>query len=185
MVGLLVAAPSWACWDEAAARCGLSSHLLYAIARTESGLNPAAVGRNRDGSRDIGLMQINSSWLPTLASHGIAEHHLFDACTSIHVGAWILAGNVSRLGYTWEAVALGATSAFAGTTGTEFQTMYTTMLNWATGYLGKAIAVAAFILGAGIGVARSSPIPALAGVVFALFMVYVPTIIDSIMTATV
>lgn len=82
-------------------------------------------------------------------------------------------------------LALGATSAFAGTTGTEFQTMYTTMLNWATGYLGKAIAVAAFILGAGIGVARSSPIPALAGVVFALFMVYVPTIIDSIMTATI
>ena len=104
IVGLLVAAPSWACWDEAAARYGLSSQLLYAIARTESGLNPAAVGRNRDGSRDIGLMQINSSWLPTLASHGIAEHHLFDACTSIHVGAWILAGNVSRLGYTWEAV---------------------------------------------------------------------------------
>ncbi len=62
------------------------------------------MGRNRDGSRDIGLMQINSSWLPTLASHGIAEYHLFDACTSIHVGAWILAGNVSRLGYTWEAV---------------------------------------------------------------------------------
>jgi conjugal transfer pilus assembly protein TraA len=82
-------------------------------------------------------------------------------------------------------LALGATSVFAGTTGTEFQTMYTTMLNWATGYLGKAIAVAAFILGAGIGVARSSPIPALAGVVFALFMVYVPTIIDSIMTATI
>ena len=82
-------------------------------------------------------------------------------------------------------LALGAGSALAGTTGTEFQTMYTTMLNWATGYLGKAIAVAAFILGAGIGVARSSPIPALAGGVFALFMVYVPTIIDSIMTATV
>ena len=56
------------------------------------------------GSRDIGLMQHNSSWLPTLAGHGIAEHNLFDACTSIHVGAWILAGNVSRLGYTWEAV---------------------------------------------------------------------------------
>jgi conjugal transfer pilus assembly protein TraA len=82
-------------------------------------------------------------------------------------------------------LALGASSAFAGTTGAEFQTMYTTLWNWATGYLGKAIAVAAFILGAGIGVARSSPIPALVGVVFALFMVYVPNIIDSIMTATV
>ena len=82
-------------------------------------------------------------------------------------------------------LALGASSAFAGTTGAEFQTMYTTLLDWATGYLGKAIAVAAFILGAGIGVARSSPIPALVGVVFALFMVYVPNIIDSIMTATI
>jgi conjugal transfer pilus assembly protein TraA len=83
------------------------------------------------------------------------------------------------------ALTLGAGSAFAGTTGTEFQSMYTTLLNWATGYLGKAIAIAAFILGAGIGVARSSPIPALVGVVFALFMIYVPTIIDSIMTATI
>jgi len=78
-----------------------------------------------------------------------------------------------------------AGSAFAGTTGTEFQTMYTTLLNWVTGFLGKSIAIAAFILGAGIGIARSSPIPALVGVVFALFMVYVPTIIDGIMTAVI
>ncbi len=59
------------------------------------------------------------------------------------------------------------------------------MLNWATGYPGTAIAVAAIILGAGIGVARSSPIPALAGLVFALFTLYVPTTIESIMAATV
>ena len=78
-----------------------------------------------------------------------------------------------------------AGTALAGTTGTEFQTMYTTLLNWVSGYLGKSIAIAAFILGAGIGIARSSPIPALVGVVFALFMVYVPTIIDGIMTAVV
>ena len=56
-------------------------------------------------------------------------------------------------------LALGASSAFAGTTGAEIQTLYTTLLNWVTGYLGKAIAVVAFILGAGIGMARSSLIP--------------------------
>ncbi len=49
-------------------------------------------------------MQINSSWLPKLAAHGIPEQRLFDACTSIEVGAWILAGNFRRMGYTWEAV---------------------------------------------------------------------------------
>ncbi len=82
-------------------------------------------------------------------------------------------------------VTLLARSALARTTGTESQSICSTLLNWATGYLGKSIAIAAFILGAGIGVARSSPIPALVGVVFALFMVYVPTIIDSIMTAVI
>ena len=103
-LALCAALPAQACWDDAASRYRVSSHLLYAIARTESGLDPQAVGRNRNGSRDIGLMQINSAWLPTLASHGIEERHLFEPCTNIHVGAWILAGNVQRLGYTWEAV---------------------------------------------------------------------------------
>ena len=82
-------------------------------------------------------------------------------------------------------LAFAAMPAGAGTTGTEFQTLYTTLLEWTTGYLGKSIAIAAFILGAGIGIARSSPIPALVGVIFALFMVYVPLIIDSVMTATI
>ncbi|NJD34799.1 MAG: lytic transglycosylase domain-containing protein, partial [Betaproteobacteria bacterium] len=61
------ALPALACWDDAAQRYQVSSALLYAIARTESGLNPLAIGRNGNGSRDIGLMQINSAWLPTLA----------------------------------------------------------------------------------------------------------------------
>jgi soluble lytic murein transglycosylase-like protein len=103
-ITLIAASPARACWEQAAERYGVSSELLYAIARTESGLDPQAIGRNRNGSRDIGLMQINSAWLPRLSTHGIAERDLFDPCTSIHVGAWILAGNVQRLGYTWEAV---------------------------------------------------------------------------------
>lgn len=101
---LCAALPAHACWEDAATRYQVSSVLLYAIARTESGLNPQAIGRNSNGSRDIGLMQINSAWLPTLASHGIGERDLFEPCVNIHVGAWILASNISRLGYTWEAV---------------------------------------------------------------------------------
>jgi conjugal transfer pilus assembly protein TraA len=80
---------------------------------------------------------------------------------------------------------LATGSAFAGTTGAEFLSMYTTLLNWVNGYLGKSIAIAAFIIGAGVGIARSSPIQALVGVVFALFMVYVPNIIDGVMTAVI
>ena len=93
-----------ACWEEAAARYQVNSTLLYAIARAESALNPTAIGNNANGTRDIGLMQINSAWLPTLSRYGITERDLFEPCTSIHVGAWILAGNIQRLGYTWDAV---------------------------------------------------------------------------------
>jgi soluble lytic murein transglycosylase-like protein len=101
---VLAAAPAHACWDDAAHRYAVSSALLYAIARVESGLNPTAVGWNRNGTRDIGLMQINSTWLPTLARYGVTERDLLEPCMSIHIGAWILAGNFAGLGYTWEAV---------------------------------------------------------------------------------
>lgn len=101
---LMATAQGQACWEEAATRYQVSSNLLHAIARTESGLNPRAMGRNTNGTRDIGLMQINSAWLPALSRYGITERELFDPCTSIHVGAWILAGNIQRLGYTWDAV---------------------------------------------------------------------------------
>ena len=101
---LCASLPAYACWDDAAARYQINSALLRAIARTESGLNPQAVSPNRNGSRDIGLMQINSSWLPLLASHGIAERDLFDPCTNIYVGAWILAQNFQRLGSDWNAI---------------------------------------------------------------------------------
>ena len=101
---LLATPTAQACWEQAAERYHLSPELLYAVARTESALDPLALARNRNGTRDIGLMQINSAWLPQLAALGIGERDLFDPCTSIHVGAWILATNVQRLGYNWEAV---------------------------------------------------------------------------------
>ena len=92
------------CWEDAAARYGINAYLLHAIAKTESGLNPRAINRNKNGTYDIGLMQINSSWFPTLRKYGITEEHLYDPCTSIHVGAWILAQNMQRLGNSWTAV---------------------------------------------------------------------------------
>ncbi|WP_136416912.1 lytic transglycosylase domain-containing protein [Herbaspirillum sp. ST 5-3] len=93
-----------ACWEDAAAHYGVNAHVLYAIAKTESGLNPNAVNRNKNGSYDIGLMQINSSWLPTLRKYGVDEQRLRQPCVNIYVGAWILAQNMQRLGNSWEAV---------------------------------------------------------------------------------
>ena len=93
-----------ACWQDIADSYGINAHLLYAIAKTESNLNPAAINRNKNGSYDIGLMQINSSWLPVLKKYGVEEGQLKDACTNLQVGAWILSQNMRRMGPTWEAV---------------------------------------------------------------------------------
>lgn len=92
------------CLASAAQKYQLREDLLAAIAQVESGMNPQAVGKNRDGTEDIGLMQINSRWLPVLAEYGIQRGDLFDPCVSVHVGAWILAQNIARHGNTWRAV---------------------------------------------------------------------------------
>ncbi len=93
-----------ACFDQAGARYGIAPSLLKAISAVESGFNPVARNRNRNGSEDIGHMQINSRWLGVLVSYGIGRNQLFDPCVNTHVGAWILAQNISRLGYGWDAI---------------------------------------------------------------------------------
>lgn len=92
------------CWNRAASMFNISPELLYAIAQQESSLDPSAVGRNRDGSYDLGLMQINSQHLSRLRKLGINKQQLNDPCLSIIVGASILADMMNRYGYTWEAV---------------------------------------------------------------------------------
>nr|WP_242404650.1 lytic transglycosylase domain-containing protein [Janthinobacterium agaricidamnosum] len=104
LLAMLPMTQARACWEDAARLYGVNPELLYAVAKTESQLNPRAVHRNANGTRDIGLMQINSTWLPVLHKYGIDEQQLLDACTSIYVGAWIMADNMRRMGNSWQAV---------------------------------------------------------------------------------
>lgn len=93
------------CWEAAAARHGVDPWLLYATAYVESRYSPGAVSGNTNGTVDMGLMQVNSTWLPTLRKYGITRATLMNACASTYIGAWIMAQNFRRYGYSWKAIA--------------------------------------------------------------------------------
>ena len=106
---LLLPAPcfagGWSCWRQAAERYHVPIDLLYSIARVESHNEKNPIHWNNDGSYDMGLMQINSSWLPTLKRYGITRRTLTEKpCTNLNVGAWILARGIRRYGLNWRGV---------------------------------------------------------------------------------
>lgn len=93
------------CFDDAGRQYHIDPLLLRAIAEVESAMNPRAINHNRNGSEDVGLMQINSMHLPRLNDAGITRAALLeDACLSVQVAADILSGLIKRFGYTWRAV---------------------------------------------------------------------------------
>lgn len=95
----------WAmCFEQAAERYKVPVQLLKAISTVESGGRSNAYNANKNGSYDIGHMQINSGWLPTLAKYNIDEKTLWEPCINTNIGAWVLANNIARYGLTWEAV---------------------------------------------------------------------------------
>jgi soluble lytic murein transglycosylase-like protein len=97
-------AHAW-CWSRAGQLHAIEPELLQAIADVESGQRPDAINHNRNGTRDIGLMQINSIHLPRLHAQGITEQRLLDEpCLSVEVGASMLAEFIARHGYNWTAV---------------------------------------------------------------------------------
>jgi soluble lytic murein transglycosylase-like protein len=104
LLSQLASAADPGCFAQASLRYRIPEALLRAISRVESGGNPVAINKNKNGTFDIGHMQINSAWLPTLVKYGITRDRLTDSCVNTHVGAWILAGNFHRMGYGWKAV---------------------------------------------------------------------------------
>jgi hypothetical protein len=92
------------CIDDAAARHQVNPLILRAIGWHESRLQPAALGRNADGSTDLGAFQINSVHLPELGRYGIDRAALADGCTSAEVAAWHYRRQVELHGPGWQAV---------------------------------------------------------------------------------
>jgi soluble lytic murein transglycosylase-like protein len=107
---LLTSSSSFAfCFQAAGARYQIDPVLLEAMAVQESGLNPRAINTNRNKagkavSTDYGVMQINSTHIPTLISMGVIRSKddlLNNACLNVQIGAWILAKHLQACGVSW------------------------------------------------------------------------------------
>jgi len=94
----------YSCFIAAGNYYSIDPYLLMSIGWVESKFNPRALGRNRDGSYDIGIMQINTRWKKYLKKYGIDLSHLWDPCYNIHIGAMILRYCIDNHGYNWKAV---------------------------------------------------------------------------------
>lgn len=90
------------CYEDAGTAYGINPSLLESIAEIESSSNPRAINRNRDGSIDMGLMQVNSLWITTLRLD--SGRLLSDPCYNVKAGARILKYCIDKHGYTWKAV---------------------------------------------------------------------------------
>lgn len=79
---------------------------------------------------------------------------------------------------------LVAPDAFAGTGGTEFQTLWNTLVDWVQGLLGRIIAITFVVVGLAAGILRGSIFGFVLGIASGIGLYLSPTIIQNIVTAT-
>jgi soluble lytic murein transglycosylase-like protein len=92
------------CYEEAADYYGVSPLVVWAIAGVESSHNQSAVHINRNGTYDVGTMQINSVWRSALGETRWQMAYS-DPCYNVFCGTYILRHCVDKYGYNTNAIA--------------------------------------------------------------------------------
>lgn len=84
---------------------GISYFLMKSIAITENAkFDENAIMHNTNGTRDIGLMQINTSWKHWMPEAGITNEKLKDVDFNIKVAFMIVDRIIQQHGYSWDAI---------------------------------------------------------------------------------
>lgn len=84
------------CINQAAQLFHVPAMMIVSVIKIENGWNGAAI-QNKNGTADLGVMQVNSSWLKALKKYGITRKSLqFDPCVNVHTGTWILAKGLAK-----------------------------------------------------------------------------------------
>jgi len=123
MTSPLQASPEDFCWQEAADRYHIHVDLLMAIGEVESHHKPKAENKQ---SKARGVMQIHPWWWKKLQDEfSITPEALWQPCTNIMVGAWILHQEQQRYGAaSWTAVGAYYAGAYPPTRKDEYAKHY-------------------------------------------------------------
>jgi conjugal transfer pilus assembly protein TraA len=81
-------------------------------------------------------------------------------------------------------VLLAPSLTWAGTSGSEFTPLYTTLTGWMTGYLGRVIAAIFIIVGLVAGVTKGSVMGFVMGIAAGTGLFLAPSVIDATVSAT-
>ena len=87
------------------------TEVMLGIMYVEGGRVGQAVGPNTNGTYDLGLMQVNSLWVPQLAKlwhtdYTTAYNSVRDGgCENVYVGAWILKQSIVAAGNLYNGIA--------------------------------------------------------------------------------
>jgi|GEM_PF-501031 len=92
------------CVTKAAEYHSVNPWVLRAIIKVESNFNTNAVNRNRNGTVDVGIAQINSMHFKELGKHGVGPADLMNGCIASYVAAWHLKKQIKAYGNTWFAI---------------------------------------------------------------------------------
>lgn len=84
---------TYECVVEAAREFHLPPKLLFSILKIEGG-TVGKVSANTNGTYDIGPMQINTIWLSTFEDYVSRDEILYNGCTNVRVGTWILKSRI-------------------------------------------------------------------------------------------
>lgn len=89
------------CINHAAIVYHVPAKLILSIMNAEGGRNGMA-NRNKNGSIDYGVMQVNSSWLDKIGTYGFSAKDLqFNACKNVEVGSWIISQSLANGDTAW------------------------------------------------------------------------------------
>lgn len=92
------------CINRAAILYHVPVTIILAVLKNENGRNGDAI-KNKNGSIDYGIMQINSIWLPKIAGYGYTREDIqYNACKNVEVGTWILSQSISKGKNLWSGI---------------------------------------------------------------------------------